>query len=121
MEERAIALAAKGPVTVQSLGKDLRGLGVRPGMVLIVHSSLSAMGWVCGGAVSVILALQSVLRSYGTLIMPTHSGDLSDPSMALADPQPLPVSAEVLSRPGRSRIKCRPRRPGTCEGYQSNR
>jgi aminoglycoside N3'-acetyltransferase len=36
-EEQAIALAAKGPVTVQSLTADLRALGVRPGTVLIVH------------------------------------------------------------------------------------
>ena len=80
-EEQAIALSTKGPATVQSLIRDLRTLGVRPGMVLMLHCSLSAMGWVCGGPVAVIRAVQSVLRSYGTLVMPTHSGDLSRKSV----------------------------------------
>jgi len=87
-EEQAIAASKNGPVTVSSLTKDLRTLGVRPGMVLIVHSALSALGWVCGGPVAIILALQKVLRSYGTLVMPTHSGDLSDPSLWENPPVP---------------------------------
>jgi aminoglycoside 3-N-acetyltransferase len=87
-EQRAIALAAGGPVTVGSLVRDLHALGIRPGMVLIVHCSLSALGWVCGGPVAVILALQRVLRSYGTLVMPAHSGDLSDPSLWENPPVP---------------------------------
>ncbi len=87
-EEQAIALSTRGPVTVQSLIRDLRALGVRPGMVLILHCSLSAIGWVCGGPVAVIRAVQSVLRGYGTLVMPTHSGDLSDPSLWENPPVP---------------------------------
>ncbi|MCJ7733066.1 MAG: AAC(3) family N-acetyltransferase [Anaerolineales bacterium] len=68
-----------GPITVMSLMKDLSALGVKPGMILLVHSSLSAMGWASGGPVAVIKALEEVLSSEGTLVMPTHSGDLSDP------------------------------------------
>jgi aminoglycoside 3-N-acetyltransferase len=68
------------PITVASLKNDLMSLGVKPGMVLLVHSSLSSLGWVCGGAVAVIEALESVLTSDGTLVMPTHSGELSNPA-----------------------------------------
>jgi aminoglycoside 3-N-acetyltransferase len=68
------------PVTVDSLKKDLTALGVKPGMVLLVHSSLSSLGWVCGKSVAVIEALESILTEKGTLVMPTHSGELSEPS-----------------------------------------
>lgn len=65
--------------TIKTLMNDLERLGIESGMTLIVHSSLKSIGWVCGGAVSVILALENVLTENGTLIMPTHSTDLSEP------------------------------------------
>jgi aminoglycoside 3-N-acetyltransferase len=49
-------------------------------MVLLLHSSLSSLDWVCGGPVAIILALEEVLGPQGTLVMPTHSGDCSDPA-----------------------------------------
>jgi aminoglycoside 3-N-acetyltransferase len=78
-ERDTIRYDGKMPNTVSSLEKDFISLGIKPGMVLIVHSSLSSLGWVCGGAPSVILALENALTVDGTLIMPAHSGDLSDP------------------------------------------
>jgi aminoglycoside 3-N-acetyltransferase len=79
-EADVIKKTPNGPITLESLKKDLQALGVEPGMVLIVHSSMSSIGWISGGAVALILALEEVLGSEGTLVMPTHSGDYSDPA-----------------------------------------
>ena len=79
-ESDIIARSNSGPVTLLSIAQDLEQLGVRPGMCLLVHSSLSSLGWVCGGAPAVILALEQAVRPYGIVTMPAHSGDLSDPS-----------------------------------------
>jgi aminoglycoside 3-N-acetyltransferase len=68
------------PSTLSSLRKEFQGIGISPGMVLAVHSSLSSIGYVVGGAVAVVLALEEALGSEGTLAMPTHTGDLSDPA-----------------------------------------
>jgi aminoglycoside 3-N-acetyltransferase len=87
-EADAIARTEGMPATVGSLAADLSALGVSPGAVLLVHSSLSSLGWVCGGAVSVVLALERALGPDGTLVMPTHSGDLSDPSLWKNPPIP---------------------------------
>ena len=68
------------PVTTGGIATDLRDLGVEPGDSLLVHASLSSLGWVCGGPPAVVDALQRVLTEDGTLAMPTHTPGHSDPS-----------------------------------------
>ncbi len=80
MSEKDIINNTPAPRTRLSLAEDLRQLGVVPGMTLIMHSSLSALGWVCGGAVTVVQALMDVVTPAGTIVMPTQSGGYSDPA-----------------------------------------
>src|SRR5690606_41068191 len=68
------------PYTTLFRSQDLRRLGVKDGCVLMVHSSLSALGWVCGHAHAAILALEAAVGAEGTLVMPTQSAHLSEPS-----------------------------------------
>ncbi|HZY42789.1 MAG TPA: AAC(3) family N-acetyltransferase [Anaerolineae bacterium] len=80
MSEAKTIENAPTPRTRDSLAADLRALGLWAGHTVIVHSSLSALGWVCGGPVAVIQALMDVITPDGTLIMPAHSGELSEPA-----------------------------------------
>jgi aminoglycoside 3-N-acetyltransferase len=86
-EERSIAASA-APVTRDGLAADLGRLGVRPGSVLLVHSSLSGLGWVCGGAQAVVEALLDALGPDGTLVVPTHTNGNSEPSVWQRPPVP---------------------------------
>jgi len=80
MREADVVDAFPGvPQTVESLTRDLIELGVRPNSTLLVHSSLSALGWVCGGSEAVVMALIAAVGPAGTLVMPTHTSSLSEP------------------------------------------
>ena len=78
----------RDPHTLTSLTAQLRSLGLRPGTTVLVHSSVSAIGWVSGGAVAVVRALLDVLGPAGTLVVPTQSGGLSDPATWSRPPVP---------------------------------
>lgn len=86
-EDQAVG-RSRAPQTRQALADDLRQLGMAPGMVVLVHASLRALGWVSGGPVAVAQALLDVLTPAGTLVVPTHSGDYSDPAQWQHPPVP---------------------------------
>ena len=48
--------------------------------MVIAHPSLSSLGWVCDGSVMVQALMDAVTES-GTLVMPAHSAEYSDPGM----------------------------------------
>ncbi|MDE3000414.1 MAG: AAC(3) family N-acetyltransferase [Gemmatimonadota bacterium] len=58
-------------VTRERLMKDLDALGLARGMDVMVHSSLSSIGHVVGGADAVIESLLAVIGKRGTLMMPS--------------------------------------------------
>ena len=60
-------------VTPDDMKTALKDLGVRKGQVIMVHTSLSSLGYVCGGAQSVIEALLESVGDEGTIMMPTQS------------------------------------------------
>lgn len=95
MSEKSVIEKSSRPQTIRTLVKDLKNIGVGEGMILLVHSSLSSIGWISGGAVAVILALEEVLGKEGTLIMPSHSGDLSDPAKWENPPVPIDWCEEI--------------------------
>src|SRR5690606_799266 len=88
MSEADLIANTPTPRTRASLAADLRALGVQPGMVLLVHRSLSAFRWIHCGQDTVFLAVQVALKPAGTLVMPAHSGDLSDPAEWMNPPVP---------------------------------
>ncbi|KGX85425.1 AAC(3) family N-acetyltransferase [Pontibacillus marinus] len=68
------------PRTRDTIRRDLQEMGIQKGMTIMVHSSLSSIGWVNGGAVAVIQALMDVVTEQGNIVMPSQSDDAVDPS-----------------------------------------
>lgn len=74
--------------TRPTLSSQLRALGLAAGDVVLMHSSMRSLGWVVGGAETVIEALLDVLGPDGTLAVPTHTSDNSDPAEWSRPPVP---------------------------------
>jgi len=79
-----------GPLHTQdSLTAEFAACGVQSGQTLLVHSSLKQIGgWICGGVETVVNALLAVLGDEGTLVMPAHTSDNSEPSVWQYPPVP---------------------------------
>ncbi|HEY6568256.1 MAG TPA: aminoglycoside 3-N-acetyltransferase [Actinomycetota bacterium] len=65
------------PVTRSQLEGGLRDLGVSAASVVMVHTSMRALGWIAGGPETVVRALLSVLGPEGTLM--AYAGWDQDP------------------------------------------
>lgn len=73
-------------ITQQELERDFRSLGVSAGQVILVHSSMCAMGSVEGGAEAVATALLNILDREGTVVVPTFSEGRRDDEEPIIDP-----------------------------------
>ncbi len=88
MREAGMIERTRLPATRESLRGDIERLGIGSGDIVLVHSSLRAMGWISGGPVAVVQALLDAVGANGTIVMPTHSGELTDPANWVAPPVP---------------------------------
>ncbi|UIO99179.1 AAC(3) family N-acetyltransferase [Halobaculum sp. CBA1158] len=80
MGEHDVVERTDEPLTADRIRADLRDLGVDAGETALVHSSLSAMGWVAGGAPTAVDGLLEAVTAAGTVAVPTHSTQLSEPT-----------------------------------------
>ncbi len=64
----------------QDICRGLEEAGLQKGDPVIVHASLKSMGYVCGGAQTVIEALLQTVGPEGTVLMPTQSWKNLDPA-----------------------------------------
>ena len=89
-------------LTRDRLAADLRRLGIQPGDVLMIHSSLRSLGHVVGGAPTVVDALLEVLGPTGTLVGPSFNFETAqDPSFVfdpLNTPSDMGASADEIRR-----------------------
>lgn len=70
----------ENPVITSSIAEDLHALGLEAGDTVLVHASMSELGWVCGGPQAIVDAFMDVLTPEGTLVVPTHTSQYSDPA-----------------------------------------
>ena len=68
------------PRTRDSLLSDIRQLGLEAGDCVIVHSSLSSLGYVEGGAATVVGALMDAVTLDGAIVMPTQTAQFQYPT-----------------------------------------
>ncbi len=67
-------------VTKKEMLRQLRELGVTEGMILEVHSSMKSLGYVVGGAQTIVDSLLEAVGYDGTLVMPIQAWENSEPS-----------------------------------------
>ena len=86
-------------LTQREIEEGLLALGLQPGAIVVVHSSLSSLGPVSGGANAVIDALIEAVGPEGTLMMPTHPAR----DGRTFDPDTIPSDMGVISETFRLR------------------
>lgn len=86
-----VVMTDRTELSIAHVTNQLRALGVRPGGVLVVHTSFRAVRPVEDGPRGLIAALQAALGPEGTLVMPSWTGDDATPF----DPATTPASSDL--------------------------
>ena len=94
-----------GTDAVRQIGEDLLASGLRRGGAALVHSSLSSMGYVPGGAETVVRGFLRALGPEGTLLMPALSHRYVDKAQPVFDVLRTPSNVGTIpeyfrTRPG---------------------
>lgn len=86
-------MQSKPTITLNRLVADLRALGVEPGDSVLTHASLSRIGFVEGGAETVVRAMVEAVGPSGTALFPAHTGhpDISPSSPPVFDVRTSPT------------------------------
>ena len=97
-------------LTRDRLVADLHRLGVRPGDILMVHSSLRSLGQVIDGVATVVDALLEVLGPTGTLVGPSFNYETAQAPDFVFDPINTPsdmgaIADEIRRRAGNLRSR----------------
>lgn len=90
------------PLTNSGIADSLVSLGIKPGELLFMHSSLSSLGPVEGGANTVVDALLEVLGTNGTLVVPTFNGSIRKSNQPF-DPNKTPSEVGSITECVRNR------------------
>jgi len=88
---------------IEAIVTNLADLGVRRGDLLLVHSSLKALGPVPGGPEIVILGLLAALGARGTLLLPALSYASVSENQPRFDPASTPVCVGAIPEHFRTR------------------
>ena len=76
------------PITKEVLIHKFSQLGIKSGDTLLVHASLSSLGYVVGGAEALFLALTEIIGEQGTIVVPSQTVEISDPASWQYPPVP---------------------------------
>lgn len=69
------------PYTIDTLADEFAACGLAAGQTVVAHSAMGKIGgYIVGGAEAVIRALLKVLGETGTLMMPTHTSENTNPA-----------------------------------------
>ena len=78
--DEASRVTAADVITRTRLRQDLERLGLAAGDTVCVHSAYGKIGFVVGGPRTVLDVLLETVGPQGTVMMPSFTGDLSDPA-----------------------------------------